>query len=151
MCLRSFASRISLFLVLLQSSKTFGFHTHLIHKPFTKFTSTSLYSTRRSFLTKTAETAMIGFLGTSSAFALQQPSIVNAVGTEELVSDLQISREKMDTIPALLSNGEWDSVRTILKTPPLNKLWNLGEVGKIFGFCFYFHMNFISGGDKLMR
>jgi len=58
------------------------------------------------------------------------PSLAIAAGgasKESLLSDLQTSRAKMEKIPSLLQNGEWDAVRTILKTPPLNKLWNLGE------------------------
>ncbi|KAK1733451.1 hypothetical protein QTG54_015866, partial [Skeletonema marinoi] len=40
---------------------------------------------------------------------------------------LQTSLTKISEIPPLLQNAEWDRVRTILKTPPVNSLWNLGE------------------------
>jgi len=87
--------------------------------------SSSLFSSRRSFIAKSANSALLGLIGTS----IINPSLANAAGDKsELISDLQTSRDKMDKIPDLLSNGEWDAVRTILKTPPLNKLWNLGEV-----------------------
>lgn len=60
---------------------------------------------------------------------LNNPSEANAAtSTAELVGDLETSLNKMDVIPDLLDQGEWDKVRTILKTPPVNKLWNLGEV-----------------------
>ena len=51
----------------------------------------------------------------------------NAASTEDLISDLTASKSKLEPIPGLLDNGEWDKVRTILKTPPVNQLWNLGD------------------------
>mmetsp|Transcript_23569 Transcript_23569/g.55838 ORF Transcript_23569/g.55838 Transcript_23569/m.55838 type:complete len:226 (-) Transcript_23569:488-1165(-) len=47
--------------------------------------------------------------------------------TGVLVDELKSSKDKLDEIPVLLQNQEWDKVRTILKTPPVNKLWNLGD------------------------
>jgi hypothetical protein len=34
----------------------------------------------------------------------------------------------MEPIPDLLEKQDWEAVRQILKTPPVNKLWNLGDV-----------------------
>jgi hypothetical protein len=45
-----------------------------------------------------------------------------------LINELKECKRKMMTIPELLKQQEWDSVRTILKTPPVNRLWNLGDV-----------------------
>jgi hypothetical protein len=45
-----------------------------------------------------------------------------------LINELKECKQKMMTIPELLKQQEWDSVRTILKTPPVNRLWNLGDV-----------------------
>merc|ERR1712038_1037557 len=61
-------------------------------------------------------------MGNTPSVALAAPS-----KTAGLVEDLETSLKKMVVIPELLDQGEWDKVRTILKTPPVNKLWNLGE------------------------
>lgn len=45
-----------------------------------------------------------------------------------LVDELQESKSKLEPIPGLLEAKEWDKVRSILKLPPVNKLWNLGDV-----------------------
>mmetsp|Transcript_24546 Transcript_24546/g.60194 ORF Transcript_24546/g.60194 Transcript_24546/m.60194 type:complete len:196 (+) Transcript_24546:150-737(+) len=44
-----------------------------------------------------------------------------------LKEELRSCQSKLVEIPSLLENQEWDKVRTILKTPPVNKLWNLGD------------------------
>ena len=79
-------------------------------------------SNRRTFLSKAFITAPAVIVGTAG------PLVANAGGSGELVDDLKTSLQKMDVIPELLDQGEWDKVRTILKTPPVNKLWNLGDV-----------------------
>jgi len=56
------------------------------------------------------------------------PRDVFASGVEtEYLSELESSLSKLQSIPNLLSDQKWDEVRTVLKTPPVNKLWNLGE------------------------
>jgi hypothetical protein len=47
--------------------------------------------------------------------------------SSDYVKELQDSQSKLQEIPSLLQDQEWDKVRTILKTPPVNKLWNLGD------------------------
>ncbi len=57
-------------------------------------------------------------------------SVVAAVAADDLVSfkdELSVSKSKLKEIPDLLQAQEWDKVRNILKTPPVNKLWNLGD------------------------
>ena len=44
-----------------------------------------------------------------------------------LRGELSDSRSKLTAIPDFLQSQEWDKVRSILKTPPVNKLWNLGD------------------------
>jgi hypothetical protein len=44
-----------------------------------------------------------------------------------LIDDLTSSIDKLRPIPDLLEEKEWDKVRSILKLPPVNKLWNLGD------------------------
>lgn len=56
------------------------------------------------------------------------PQIATAASsTTDYIQELQTSKAKIQEIPDLLQNQEWDKVRTILKTPPVNYLWNLGD------------------------
>jgi len=50
-----------------------------------------------------------------------------AASTSSLVEELKECKAKLEPIPALLQEKEWDKVRSILKLPPVNKLWNLGD------------------------
>jgi hypothetical protein len=81
-------------------------------------------NSRRQFLSTTTTTAS----GILSAFFV--PSIRNAAATNTspLIEELKESKAKLEAVPALLAKEEWEQVRTILKTPPVNKLWNLGDV-----------------------
>ena len=85
--------------------------------------SESSSSSRRSFLSK--------LIATSSSATLLITSLTTTAhassSKEELLSDLATSLTKISSIPPLLESAEWDKVRTILKTPPVNQLWNLGE------------------------
>jgi len=51
-----------------------------------------------------------------------------AVSTETLIEELEMSKVKLEPIQKLLDESEWDKVRQILKSPPVNKLWNLSDV-----------------------
>jgi len=75
---------------------------------------------RRQVLLTTAGSLAGMLLSISDAYAA--PST-----TASLIADLQLSLDKLKPIPTLLEKQEWDSVRTILKTPPVNQLWNLGD------------------------
>mmetsp|Transcript_10487 Transcript_10487/g.15763 ORF Transcript_10487/g.15763 Transcript_10487/m.15763 type:complete len:219 (-) Transcript_10487:76-732(-) len=77
-------------------------------------------STRRSVLSKIIAAA-------SSTTLLLSLQSAHASPTTPYITDLQTSLTKISEIPPLLQNAEWDRVRTILKTPPVNSLWNLGE------------------------
>jgi len=91
---------------------------------FSSNTVTSADSNRRAFLNNSLlRTGIMGSTFSKSSFA----GAATGPGKVALISDLQVSRTKLEKVPSLLENGEWDAVRTILKTPPLNKLWNLGE------------------------
>eukprot|EP00522_Entomoneis_paludosa_P014680 CAMPEP_0172445274 /NCGR_PEP_ID=MMETSP1065-20121228/5143_1 /TAXON_ID=265537 /ORGANISM="Amphiprora paludosa, Strain CCMP125" /LENGTH=176 /DNA_ID=CAMNT_0013196073 /DNA_START=6 /DNA_END=536 /DNA_ORIENTATION=- len=63
----------------------------------------------------------------SSAAAAAVPSLAMAAPTDEYLQELTSSRSKLQEIPDLLQAQEWEKVRNILKTPPVNKLWNLGD------------------------
>lgn len=95
-----------------------------------KTTATILYSSpesssssRRSFLSNLIATS------SSATLLITSPTTAHASSSskEELLSDLTTSLTKISSIPPLLESAEWDKVRTILKTPPVNQLWNLGE------------------------
>mmetsp|Transcript_13433 Transcript_13433/g.15118 ORF Transcript_13433/g.15118 Transcript_13433/m.15118 type:complete len:184 (+) Transcript_13433:214-765(+) len=81
---------------------------------------------RRTFVAKALSTVPSLTIG-SSISVLTNPNAAFAASTKDLIGDLESSRKKLDDVPALLDQGEWDKVRTILKTTPVNKLWNLGE------------------------
>jgi hypothetical protein len=60
---------------------------------------------------------------------LLSPQIATAADstTNLLIDELTLSQTKLQEIPGLLQQEEWEKVRNILKTPPVNKLWNLGD------------------------
>ncbi|EJK69192.1 hypothetical protein THAOC_09581, partial [Thalassiosira oceanica] len=75
---------------------------------------------RRSLMTSAA--AALIAVGPALSLVSGAPGVANAVETKDaLISDLKASLDKIQTA------AEWDKVRTILKTPPVNQLWNLGE------------------------
>ena len=75
---------------------------------------------RRDWFQQTAvATAFVSTLSPQISFA--------ASTTDVLLEELQSSQSKLQDIPTFLKNEEWEKVRTILKTPPVNKLWNLGD------------------------
>eukprot|EP00986_Skeletonema_menzelii_P021191 scaffold33580_cov126-Skeletonema_menzelii.AAC.1 len=80
-------------------------------------------SSRRSILSKILLTAAASttLLPTQSARAATSPT------TAALITDLQTSLTKISALPTQLEQSNWDAARTILKTPPVNQLWNLGE------------------------
>jgi hypothetical protein len=71
-----------------------------------------------------------GFLKTAGGIALTVSLPVNAAVDSSLLDDLRASKAKMEPIPDLLEKQDWEAVRQILKTPPVNKLWNLGDVSR---------------------
>mmetsp|Transcript_24896 Transcript_24896/g.53712 ORF Transcript_24896/g.53712 Transcript_24896/m.53712 type:complete len:212 (-) Transcript_24896:314-949(-) len=77
-------------------------------------------SSRRAFLSTVAAAASIAVVPFQPAFAAEDSK-------DSLIADLNDSLSKVQAIPALLESAEWDKVRTVLKTPPVNQLWNLGE------------------------
>lgn len=71
--------------------------------------------------------AFFSNLAVGTAVTVLAPNFASASTGSDLVAELQLSKEKLAPIPDLLANSEWDKVRTILKTPPVNSLWNLGD------------------------
>mmetsp|Transcript_27513 Transcript_27513/g.33386 ORF Transcript_27513/g.33386 Transcript_27513/m.33386 type:complete len:215 (-) Transcript_27513:121-765(-) len=125
--------------MLLLTTGTLGFiPSNLCHesqRTFLKHTD-SLYSTkegnnpeivegnRRAFLTSSALT----LIGTSCAFVPPATAAAPAASSKQsMIEELKASRQKLETVPDLLQQEKWDEVRTILKTPPINYLWNMGD------------------------
>ena len=79
-------------------------------------------SSRRSFLSSMGGTAVAA----TAVLTQSQPALA-ASAKDALIADLNESYAKLVTIPDLLQQQEWDKVRTILKTPPIVQLWNLGD------------------------
>jgi len=67
----------------------------------------------------TTTAAVGGFPSNASAEA--------SATTTEYLSELQTSLTKLRPLPKLLEEQKWDEARSILKNPPVNKLWNLGD------------------------
>ena len=63
-----------------------------------------------------------------SALLLNNISAAQAADSAaSLISELESSKEKLATVPDLLQAQKWDEARTVLKTPPVNYLWNMGD------------------------
>jgi hypothetical protein len=102
----------------------------LSFRPPEPWSSTSnSHATRRGFFGQTITTVA----AVTTAGVVVSPSLVpnafavSSSATSEYLQELQASKSKISDIPNLLQEQEWDKVRTILKTPPVNKLWNLGD------------------------
>lgn len=67
-------------------------------------------------------------IGSMSTALLSFPEATEATSVvNNYVQELERSKTKLQPIPGLLQEQKWDDVRTILKTPPVNYLWNLGD------------------------
>lgn len=63
-----------------------------------------------------------------SPFVLAAPLPAFAAPDEaSILAELKSVREALQPLPALLEEEQWDKVRSVLKTPPVGLLWNLGE------------------------
>lgn len=84
----------------------------------------ALTTSRRAWLQRiTTTTSLVVAVG-----AAAPPPLVWAVdSTKEFIDDMEGSLQKLQPIPGLIETEKWDEIRTILKTPPVNTLWNLGD------------------------
>ena len=73
---------------------------------------------RRSVLTAAAAAPLAA---STSALAGAAPQ------EDDLLKELAAVREALKPLPGLLDEEKWDAVRSVLKTPPVGNLWNLGE------------------------
>ncbi|KAG7348556.1 hypothetical protein IV203_017261 [Nitzschia inconspicua] len=79
-------------------------------------------TSRREWLRQTMSLTIAG-----TTAVLSFPSVSVAASVEDYIQELKTTKSKIQEIPDLLQQQEWDKVRTILKTPPVNYLWNLGD------------------------
>lgn len=79
---------------------------------------------RRTFFTQTVACLS---LATTLVIPFSAQASSSSSSADDFVNDLKTSKSKLEAIPQLLDQNEWDKVRTILKTPPVNLLWNLGD------------------------
>ena len=75
---------------------------------------------RRNLLQQTAVASLV-------AWSSQAPNALAASSSDALLQEIRESQGKLKEIPTLLQEEQWEKVRAILKTPPVNKLWNLGD------------------------
>lgn len=68
------------------------------------------------------------FLLTTAVPATQAAAAAVVASQQSLLDELKECKIKLEPIPEFLEQKEWDKVRSILKVPPVNKLWNLGDV-----------------------
>ncbi|KAL3943710.1 MAG: hypothetical protein SGBAC_002217 [Bacillariaceae sp.] len=69
----------------------------------------------------------IAATSTLATVAAISPLPALAASASSLKEELKTCQSKLVDIPALLEQQEWEKVRQILKTPPVNKLWNLSD------------------------
>ena len=83
-------------------------------------------SSRREWLEQASFGGVAAIVGAVATTTASFPQAARA-DSGEYVAELQSSLAKLQPIPKMLEDQKWDEVRTILKTPPVNKLWNLGD------------------------
>jgi len=123
------ARSIFLFLSLVVGSQAFS------SSPWPRFTAVNRCSTglllsrnnapevaRRDFLLSSA-----AFVTTTTASLFTPPAVAATPDAKALIQQVEQTRQKLEPIPELLAAQEWDQVRSILKTPPVNFLWNMGD------------------------
>jgi hypothetical protein len=62
-----------------------------------------------------------------AASTTSSTSSSSSTSIADLIGELKDMESRLQPIPMLLEQNEWEKVRAILKTPPVNKLWNLGD------------------------
>ena len=75
---------------------------------------------RRKFVSATTASSML--------FTNPMAALSMSTSVDVLISELKDSKARLSEVPLLLKQQEWDKARNILKTPPVNRLWNLGDV-----------------------
>lgn len=84
----------------------------------TSYPLTQHFVSRRNFVTITTG-ILTGSVLASPAFA--QETVAS------MIEELEACKLKLIPIPKLVQAEDWEGVRQILKTPPVNNLWNMGD------------------------
>eukprot|EP00434_Breviolum_minutum_P023116 symbB.v1.2.020393.t1/scaffold1715.1/size104970/3 len=79
----------------------------------------------RDLHTETLATASQVLLAGAAA-SLTVPLVASAESNDDLIALLKKDRELLEPLPKMLKDQKWDGVRSVLKTPPVSFLWNLG-------------------------
>jgi len=70
------------------------------------------------------------FIATASTAALGVPNAVRAAQTEaDLLKDLATAQAKLAELPRLVGDQQWDPIRSELRQPAINALWNTMDSG----------------------
>jgi len=85
-------------------------------------------SSRREWIGQIGGMAtLVASIASTTTATVGFPQGANAAASDEYLAELKDSLSKIQPIPKLLEEQKWDEARTILKNPPVNKLWNLGD------------------------
>lgn len=87
-------------------------------------TTTSLYETP---ISSTDRRLFVSILVGTSIAITSSPLPAFASEKDTLITNLSDSLTAIKAIPSLVDSAEWDKIRTVLKTPPVNELWNLAS------------------------
>mmetsp|Transcript_13477 Transcript_13477/g.19866 ORF Transcript_13477/g.19866 Transcript_13477/m.19866 type:complete len:210 (-) Transcript_13477:1326-1955(-) len=120
------------FLFVLMTAQAFRSSTLITQEGSRKCTANSLSMSHESVTTGQVSTLFerrsFISLGVFSGLALQtNPAVAAGKDTiDSMIGELTDVKSKLEPIPRLLQAEDWEGVRTILKSPPVNFLWNVG-------------------------
>lgn len=119
-----FFSGTTIFFVLMMNAQAFQSNAFITTEHARRCTTTSLSVCASSIIERRSFIALGAFsglaLGTNPAFAAGKDDI------DSMIAELEEVRSKLEPIPRLLQAEDWEGVRTILKSPPVNFIWNVG-------------------------
>mmetsp|Transcript_8255 Transcript_8255/g.12698 ORF Transcript_8255/g.12698 Transcript_8255/m.12698 type:complete len:210 (+) Transcript_8255:122-751(+) len=75
---------------------------------------------RRSFIALSSLTGLALGISPAPAQAAGKDTV------DAMIAELAEVKKKLEPIPGLLQAQDWEAVRTILKSPPVNLIWNVG-------------------------
>jgi hypothetical protein len=68
---------------------------------------------------------LVALMPSAVALAFARP-VFAADDQQALLAELKDAAQRLKPLGAMLDAENWDGVRTVLKTPPVGNLWNLG-------------------------
>jgi len=90
-----------------------------------ELSSSVLYSEGNEYSRRAVLNSAGASIASSIIFGL--PTFASADSSAPYLSDLEDSYKIIEKVPDLLRDQKWDEVRTLLKSPPVNYLWNMGD------------------------